>query len=60
MNYYDNLYLDIDDSMEFGKYQGESIDIILDEDPDYIVWLIEQGVDVSAEVKQHLDRIGAR
>ena len=54
LDYYKNIYLELDTYLEFGKYQGEDVTTILEEDPDYIVWLMVQGVEVSDEVKRQL------
>lgn len=39
------------DIFVFGKYKGMSIRIIIDKDPEYILWLAEKGiVDFSQEI----------
>jgi len=35
---------DLEADIGFGKYADESYSDVLDRDPDYIVWLIEEGV----------------
>lgn len=34
----------VDDVMTFGKYKGQTIEKILDENPGYIVWLEEKKI----------------
>ena len=33
--------IDMDDEMPFGKYKGETVSWIIDNDPDYLGWLLE-------------------
>lgn len=54
IDYYQGVILDLDTELEFGKYQGYGVGYLIDEDPDYIRWLSDQGVDVSDEVMELL------
>ena len=50
MNYHDNITYDLDTVMEFGKYQGETVEDINDNDSGYIEWLRDT-FDVTDEVR---------
>lgn len=54
MMYYENLYLEMDTTLEFGKYQGERVEDILKDDPGYLKWLAEQGVEMDEEILNEL------
>lgn len=30
------------DKLTFGKYKGQSVDEVIDNDPDYLVWAVEE------------------
>jgi uncharacterized protein (DUF3820 family) len=47
--YNSGVVIYLDTCLEFGKYQGEVVQDILDDDPDYIQWLIDN-FDVDEEV----------
>ena len=51
MNYFDGVIYDLDTVMEFGKYQGETVEDISDHDADYIEWLIDT-FEVTDEVRE--------
>lgn len=54
MNQYnEGIRLYLDSCLEFGKYQGETVRDILEDDPEYIEWLIDT-FDVDEEVKNEL------
>ena len=52
--YYQNLYLEIDTCLEFGKYKGETVEEILTNDPSYLRWLAEEGVEMDEEILEEL------
>lgn len=35
------MLYDLDDVMDFGKYKGKSVEDVLEEDPSYLLWLLE-------------------
>ena len=41
MIYHENIIYDTDTVMEFGKYQGETVEDINESDSGYIEWLID-------------------
>ena len=47
-----NEVLELDTLLEFGKYQGLSVSEILEDDPDYIDWLKNEGYELSDEVEE--------
>ena len=54
-----NKDLGLDDFFKFGKYKGEQVEDILTDDPDYIDWLIEEGVvDFDEEVLELVSKKG--
>ena len=53
--YYEGVTLDVDTEIEFGKYQGMTVEDILEEDAQYIEWLNDQGIEVTEEVQALLD-----
>lgn len=54
LDYYQGVTLDLDTEFEFGKYKGLTVDEVIDDDVEYIEWLIDQGIDTSDEVKELL------
>lgn len=50
MNYFESVLYDLDTVMEFGKYQGETVEDINDHDSGYIEWLIDT-FEVTDEVR---------
>lgn len=46
--------LDVDSIMPFGKYQGRTVEDILDDNPSYIQFLAESGTGFSDEVYEYL------
>ncbi len=54
LDYYLGVVLCLDTELEFGKYQGLPVSEVIDNDVEYIEWLIDQGVEVSDEVKEIL------
>ena len=50
LDYYNDLFLELDDELEFGKHQGLTVSDILENDAEYIEWLISEGVEFSDEV----------
>lgn len=39
------------DILTFGKHKGKTVESILDDNPDYLVWLVEEGIcQVSDEI----------
>jgi uncharacterized protein (DUF3820 family) len=54
LDYYQGVTLDLDTELEFGKYKGLTVDEVIDDDAEYIEWLIDRGIDTSDEVKELL------
>jgi uncharacterized protein (DUF3820 family) len=55
LDYYKDIYLELESELEFGKHQGRSIKDILDDDPDYIRWMFSEGFDLGDDVYYELD-----
>jgi uncharacterized protein (DUF3820 family) len=54
LDYYFGVVLCLDTELEFGKYQSLPVSEVIDNDAEYIEWLIDQGVEASDEVKEIL------
>ncbi|MCP4984540.1 MAG: hypothetical protein GY928_00350 [Colwellia sp.] len=54
LDYLSNLYLEISTELEFGKHQGVDVLEVIENDPDYIRWLISEGVTCSDEIEAML------
>lgn len=53
--------LGLDDFLDFGKYKGEQIEDILEDNPSYLIWIIDEGVrgiEFDEEVTQKLMKKG--
>jgi len=49
---------DMDDLMPFGKYKGTEIEEIIEDDPQYMVWAVENmSIQFSEEVLEIVGRI---
>ena len=52
------MIYDMDDDMPFGKYKGHTIEDILIDDPDYMVWVAENtDLDLTNEVQERIAKI---
>ena len=51
--YNEGMVIFLDTCLEFGKYQGETVEDIIEDDPEYIEWLIDT-FDVSEEVRNSI------
>jgi hypothetical protein len=52
------LVMGLDDIFKFGKHKGDQLEDVLDDDPDYIAWCVENGVVDFDEVA--MEAIGKR
>lgn len=43
------VLLGIEDDLSFGKYDGRSIEWVLENDREYLVWLLEKGIVIFTE-----------
>ncbi len=50
LEYYIGVVLEMNDELEFGKYQGCTIADIIEDDLDYIEWMISEGIEFGETV----------
>lgn len=51
-------YTKISDIIGFGKHEGCTFEMLLDEVPDYVIWLVENNyLDVEGELADEIDKI---
>lgn len=54
ISYYDGITLEMDTTIEFGDHQGLTVAEVLEGAPDYIEWMIDQGMSFDEEVLNSL------
>lgn len=52
------MVYDMDDSMPFGKYEQQTIEDVIEDDPDYMKWFAETfNIDFTEEVLERIAKI---